>query len=335
MSDALVLAGAVAKGAFTAGALAVLSDPQTKARLSLDFTRIAAASSGALNAVYYAAAIRGGTEAFAGQRLTQLWLDDGTLGGAFDFSLHDILGGLGLSTDNKLLALLRRQITPTEGRQPIDLRIVVTNADGELVSIDGAPATTYEHVVDLAGADFDTTEALERVFVAVAASAALPGVYAPVSIELGGRTVRGLDGGLVDDAPLGHALENALSIARAFVVVPYPRVRTEAPVVHGMGLASHVLDMVLQERLVRDLRRVARVNEVLARLPSLVADAAERAALLEALGWAGRRPVQVVEIRPDQDLPGNSFSGFASLELRRQYVQAGVDAAQRALAALA
>jgi predicted acylesterase/phospholipase RssA len=334
MSDALVLAGAVAKGAFTAGALAVLSDPDTKARLSLDVARIVGASAGALNGVYYAAAIRAGTEAFAGQRLAQLWLDDGTIGGAFDFSLRDILGGLGLSTNEKLVSLLRRQIAPSEGRQPVELRVVVTNADGELISVGGAPATTYEHVVEITSADFETAEALERVFVTVAASAALPGAYAPVAIELGGRTVRGLDGGLVDDTPLGHALDGAPSVARVFVIVPYPRVRTEPPVLHGLGLASHVLDLILQERLVRDLRRAAHVNGVLARLPSLVADAGERAALLEALGWAGRRPVQVVEIRPDQDLPGNSFSGLASLELRQQYVQAGTDAAQRALAAL-
>lgn len=334
MSDALVLAGAVAKGAFTSGALAVLSDPETKARLSLDFARIVGASSGALNGVYYAAAIHSGAEAFAGQRLSQLWLDDATIGGAFEFSLHDIFGGLGLSTDQKLVTILRKHIAPSQSRVPVELRLVVTNADGELVSIDGVPATTYEHVVDLGGADFETTEALERVFLTVAASAALPGAYAPVSIELDGRTVRGLDGGLVDDTPLGHALKGAPSIARAFVIVPYPRVRTEPPVLHGLGLGSHVLDVVLQERLVRDLRRVAYINRVLAQLPSLVTDAAQRAALLEALGWSGMRPVQVVEIRPDKDLPGNSFSGLASLELRQQYVQAGVDAARRALAAL-
>jgi predicted acylesterase/phospholipase RssA len=50
MSDALVLAGGVAKGAFTAGALAVLSDPGTKAAIGLDVARIVGASSGALNA---------------------------------------------------------------------------------------------------------------------------------------------------------------------------------------------------------------------------------------------------------------------------------------------
>jgi hypothetical protein len=212
---------------------------------------------------------------------------------------------------------------------------VVTNADGEPVTIeDGGVATTFEHVVDLTGPDFDTPEGLERVFVAAAASAALPGAYAPVPLDLGGRTVRGLDGGLVDDTPLGHALANAPEITRVFVVVPSPRVRTEPPDLHGLALASHVFDILVEERLVRDLRHVARVNRVLAALPSMVADPGERGAVLEALGWTGRRPVQIVEIRPAAELPGDGFSGFTSLPLRRQYVQAGNDAAQRVVAAL-
>jgi predicted acylesterase/phospholipase RssA len=336
MSDALVLAGGVAKGAFTAGALAVLSDPQTKAAIGLDVARIVGASSGALNGVFYAAAIRSGTEAFAGQRLAQVWLDDATLGGAFEFSFRDLLGAVGLSTDDKLLALLRQHVRPSQGDlHPIALRLVVTNADGEPIAIeDGGVATTFEHVVDLTGSDFDTAEALERVFVAAAASAALPGAYAPVPLEVGGRTVRGLDGGLVDDTPLGHALSGAPEITRVFVLVPSPRIRTEPADLHGLALASHVFDILVEERLVRDLRHVARVNRVLARLPSLVADPGERAALLDALGWTGRRPVQIVEIRPDAALPGDGFSGFTSLALRQGYVQAGSDAARRVVAAL-
>ena len=335
MSDALVLAGGVAKGAFTAGALSVLSDPETKARLGLDVARIVGASSGALNGVFYAAAIRTGTEAFAGQRLAQVWLDDATLGGAFDFSLRDLLGGLGLSTDNSVLALLRKHVRPGEGLHPIELRLIVTNADGEPIAIDDAGvATTFEHVVDLAGPDFDTPEALERVFVSAAASAALPGAYAPVSIGVAGRTVRGLDGGLVDDTPLGHALANAPEITRVFVIATSPRIVTEPANLHGLAFASHVFDILVDERLVRDLRHVARVNRVLTQLPSIVADAGERAVLLEALGWTGRRPVEVVEIRPEAALPGDGFSGFTSLPLRQQYVQAGSDAAKRVLAAL-
>jgi predicted acylesterase/phospholipase RssA len=307
MSDALVLAGAVVKGAFSAGVLSVLTDPETKARTGIDVRRIVGSSSGALNGAYYAAAIRDGTEASAGQRLAQLWLDDATIRRALDFSVDDVVHGLGLSSTDKLLAVLREQIRPATGRMPIQLRIIVTNASGETIEVAGSPATTFEHIVDLADADFDTAASLERVFTAVAASSAMPGVFAPVPIEIGGRTVQGFDGGLVDDAPLGHALDGAPDITRVFVCTPFPRVRTEPPELHGLALASHIFDLLVQERLIRDLQRVA----------------------------DGRPDVQVVEIRPDADLPGNDFSGFVSLDLRRQYVQSGADAARRALASLA
>lgn len=335
MPDALVLAGGISKGAFTAGALSVLSAPDVKVRHGIDFRRLLGASSGALNAAYFAAEIRAGAEAFAGRRLAELWLDEATLGGAFDVSLRDVVRGLGISTDDKILRLLRNNIRPREGKNAIELRLVITNADGQSIPVDGEIATTFEHVVELTGADFDTAESLERVFAAVAASSALPGAFAPVPFQIGDRTVRGMDGGLVDNAPLGHALSGAPDVARVFVIVPFPRVRIEPPDLHGLALVSHVFDMVLDERLVRDLRCADHVNRVLAQLPSVVPDAAQRAALLDALGWSDRRIVQVVDIRPDVELPGNGFSGFTSRDLRAQYIEAGVDAARRSLAKLA
>ena len=334
MSDALVLAGALVKGAFTAGALSVLSEPETKSRIGLDVARIVGTSSGGLNGTYYAAAIRSGDEAAAARRLVQLWLEDATLFGTFDLNLRDIAGTLGLSTESKIAEVLRKHIAPASGRNPIELRLVVTNADGEPIEVDGHDATTFEHVVDCPGADFDTVEGLELVFQAATASAALPGVFAPVALQVGDRTVRALDGGLVDNTPLGHALRGAPGIERVFVIAPFPRIRNEPPDLHGLELASHVFDVVVEERLVRDLRRVAEVNGVIARLAAVLPDPAQRAAVYEALGWAGRHPVQIVEIRPEGELPGDSFSGFVSRKLRQTYVQAGADAARRALAGL-
>src|SRR5579884_2231724 len=110
MSDALVLLGAVAKGAFSAGALAVLSDPALKAEWGIDFTRVVAASSGALNGVYYADAIRTGAEAGAGARLSELWLEHATVRGAVELNLHDVVSERGISDAGKILALLRRYV---------------------------------------------------------------------------------------------------------------------------------------------------------------------------------------------------------------------------------
>jgi NTE family protein len=69
---AVILAGAVAKGAFEAGALEVL------ASIDAQVVRIVAASSGALNGVVYAAAVRGRRERAGASELIELWRDRAT-----------------------------------------------------------------------------------------------------------------------------------------------------------------------------------------------------------------------------------------------------------------
>jgi NTE family protein len=335
MSDALVLAGAAVKGAFTAGALTVLSEPAAKAGARIDVVRIVGASAGALNGACYAAGVRGDDAAGAAGRLADLWIERATIGGSFDFSLRDIVGEVGLASADKIVELLRQAIPPARPRKPIELRLVVTDCDGHPVPVSTGMATSYEQVVDFAGADFDSAESLERLYAAAAASAALPFVFAPVTLQVDGRTVRGLDGGLVDDVPLAHALGGAAAVDRVFVIVPFPRLRTEPPNLRGIALASHITDIVIGERLLRDLDEAAHVNDVLTRLPAVVPDPGQRAAVLDALGWTGRRIVKVVEIRPDATLPGDTVSAFESRDLRQSYVQAGVAAARRALASLA
>jgi predicted acylesterase/phospholipase RssA len=335
MADALVLSGAAVRGAFAAGALSVLFAPDVAARLALRVTRIVGASSGALNGAFLAAAIRAGATADAGQRLSAVWVEDASVTGAFDVSLRDVVRELGVSSDDRVLAILRKSIAPAAGTAPVELRIVVTNADGEPIPVGDGVATTFEHVFAFSGPDFDTADALERVFVATAASAAVPGLFAPVAVTVEGRKVRGFDGGLVDDTPLGIALDDAPDVDRVFVIAPYPRVRVVPAALSGVDLASHLLDVVVDERLVRDLLRADHVNRTLARLAVAVPDDAQRAAVLDALGWTGRRPVKVVEIRPDAELPGSAYTGFTSRSLREQYVQAGVAAATTIASSLA
>jgi predicted acylesterase/phospholipase RssA len=330
MSDALVLTGAGAKGAFTAGALAVLSDPAVNRKLGIDVSRIVGTSSGALNGVYYADAIRSGTEAGAGARLAQIWVEHATIREAVDINLRDVVTERGLSDASKILALLRRYVRPSVSVRDVDLRLVVTNADGELTEAGGSPATTFEHVVAITAGDFATDESIERVYQAAAASAALPLLYAPVSLRLDGCEVQGLDGGLLNEAPLGLALADAPEVCRIFVILPFPRIRHGQAVLHGLALASHVFDIVVRQHVLRDLQRVARKNRVLERLEALLPDPSQRARVMEALGWAGRRRVQIVEVRPAEELAGDAFSGFWSRELRESYVRAGMDAAQQA-----
>ena len=95
-----------------------------------------------------------------------------------------------------------------------------------------------------------------------------------------------------------------------FVVIPFPRIRARPPHLKGLALAARLLEVVADERLVRDLRHAAHMNRVLEQLPSVVPDPDAREELLEALHWSGRRPVRLVEIRPDEELAGNGLSGL-------------------------
>ncbi len=51
-------------------------------------------------------------------------------------------------------------------------------------------------------------------------------------------------------------------------------------------------------------------------------------AIRTALGW---RNLQQILICPASSLPGTSFDGFGSGELRSAYIAAGIEAAQRIL----
>ncbi len=97
-----------------------------------------------------------------------------------------------------------------------------------------------------------------------------------------------IDGGAVNNTPLGYALDHPFEIDRVFVVSPQPRVASSrATDAKGIGLAMHLADMLVEERLYRDLRGAYAVNAALARLAQVVPDAELRAQVLETVGWGG------------------------------------------------
>src|SRR6185312_8365862 len=82
---------------------------------------------------------------------------------------------------------------------PVELHVVVATLRGRLGHIDGEPATRYSELLSFPGEDFDTPAALERIFVAATASAALPVLFAPVDLPGVGLCS---DGGLVNNTPI-------------------------------------------------------------------------------------------------------------------------------------
>jgi len=324
---ALVLSGAVAKGAFEAGVLQVLT------RQRLPIVSIVGASAGALNGALLAAGIRAGRAVEAADLLARLWDDRGTWANAVDLSARDILGGRGVSTSDKLGQLLRTSIEPfVGGAHPIDLRIVLTAAGGDPTIRQTLRRTSFESVASFTGADFEDPAARERLYTAVTASAAFPGLYAPVRLpELGDC----LDGGAVNNTPIGRALAGHPEIRRVVVVTHIPAL-VEPPRLRGLDLVGHIGEILVTERLYRDLRAARRVNRQLLNLEQLCADGtlprATVGALRRALGLGGKRPIEIVEIRPRVELRGGAFSGLSSRALRREYIDAGRHAAEEALA---
>ena len=331
MADAVILSGAVAKGAFTAGALAELFAPENQARCTLDVRRVVAASSGAINGAFLASRLRDGSEAAAMPVLEDLWLELGDFRDVFDVSLGALAHARGISTSKKVRALLERFIEPRAGTRPIELALVVTNMDGEIDIVGSELATTYERCVRFSGDVFDEAESLAALFDTVVASSAFPVVFEPASLKLGPRDVRCVDGGVCNNTPIKYALDDAGEVDRVFVVTPYPSVQATAPDLHGSALLSQLGEMLVAERLFRDLREAHEVNRALRALEHAIPLRALRDRALTALGWEGRRVLEIVEVRPPAALEGDAFAGFFSRRLREDYVGAGRAAARTAL----
>jgi NTE family protein len=320
---ALVLAGAVAQGAFEVGVIRAL------ARANANIVRIVASSSGALNGTVFAAGLRARNPIAGAETLARLWRDHADWNEVFHLSVRDLLKRDGLSDQARLLELLREhvQLGDPDDPAPINLRLIVAALRGCPGAIGAHPATTFESVRDFHAGDFATPLGLERVFTAAVASAALPLVFAPVEIDGIGPCV---DGGTVNNTPMKWALDGPIgaSIDAIVVVATSVEHRVTPPDLGELTVrVGHLASMLIDERLYRDLREAEQVNAGLAALDRLVAagtlGAAQLASVKQALGWAGRRVVDIIPIRPLAALPGNAFAGFFDADLRSEYLDIG------------
>ena len=327
---AIILAGAVAKGAFEAGALSVIADANVRV------ARIVAASSGALNGTYFAAAVRARRERAAARDLIELWQDHAGWSDVVHASFADLTHRTGLSDQTKLRALLREHVRPARlaDPAPINLRLIVAPLAGTSGEIGGESATTYEQVVEFDGSDFDDDASLDGVVTAAVASAAFPGLFAPAEVPGLGACV---DGGVVNNAPVAHALDGELGQSLDAIVVISPTVLSASPIpaeLRGVDLAGHLIEMLINERLYRDLREAERRNRTLSALERLTAgvlDAEQVAQVRRALGWENVRPIDIIQIRPLAPLPGTPFTGFLDAACRSLYVCAGIERARQVL----
>jgi predicted acylesterase/phospholipase RssA len=321
---ALILPGAVAKGAFEAGVIEVLAQKQTK------IDRIVATSSGALNGVVYAMGIRSGHTKEMAARLVEAWIKGGGWHNSISFSPLDWLKGRGLSDNRGLLKMLQELVTPFNDskKHEIELRVVVACLSGVESKIGNEPATTYERVFHFSGEDFDTKESLENIFQVTSAACAFPGLFAPVEIKGLGPCA---DGGAVNNAPIQYALDES-DIDQVIIPVPFPALALATSPRHGIKLANHMIEILINERVFRDLKNAHAVNEDISKLEKLKTKGVINSQQLDAIQKSLEiRKVQITQIRPLQSVGENSFSGFFSKRDRTLLVSEGRKAALQAL----
>jgi len=332
---AIVIGGAVAKGAFAAGALAVLTEKLTEDGTPI--RRLVGTSSGALNATMIAAGVRAGDPVDAAKKLTHLWEDKATAWRIVAPNLASWFRWRGVSGTGRIIDLLNAECPgpASSPAAPVSLRIVVT----PLAGVD-PKRTTFEHVERFEGADLDDKEKRDRVFHAAAASAAFPFAFEPVAVHGVGPCV---DGGVVNNTPIGEAIDQDPEIDVVYVISADPAgmllKQKDAWKLGGFDLVARLVEMLIDERLTRDLAEARAVNAWVGTLKRLVATGgltpAARDEVVHGL-YPNREPaafrhIEIVEIRPEQQLKGNPFKGFFCGDLRRDYVEQGRAAARAAL----
>ncbi len=330
MSTALILSGAVAKGAFEAGVLAYLAETP------LRITRIVSTSAGSLNGAVYAAGIRHNAALAAARVLKSLWLEHGRWADVLRLSPGGLLHLQGLSSLGPIIDLVKEaleRVSSAGGEAPkpsVVLQMITTRLNGALRQRGDVTSTTFEHVLDFSEHDLDDAERRLAIARGAAASAAFPFLFEPLELDALGPCA---DGGAVNNTPISYALESP-DVERVIAVTGNP---LRAPVpesLRGTDLLGQTVDIVINERLFRDLTQAQQVNaklaKVVAALDASAADADTRRRVLDALGW---RKLEIIEIRPEEQLEGNSFSALGDRDLREKYIEIGWRCAERRLRA--
>jgi len=332
-SIGLIITGAVAKGPFHAGALSVL------ARRAVPVKSIVGTSAGALNAAVFAAGIITGRVKYAARVAEEVWLDHASWSDIVSPSLSELFHGQVPSDAKRIRHMLAESlervldatVAPDQPpRNDVELRLVATDLLGHLKSEEGSnePAhTTFERCFVFAAADFSSRGGRDRIVDCASASATFPILFAPSKVD--GRPY--VDGGAVNNAPISYAIE-PFSNRRLVVVSGLPSEMDPPASLGALGIVAHVVDILINERLFRDLRAARKTNAKLTAVERALGDPRVpeevRAKVREALDW---QPLDITEIRPLSALEGNAFAGFGSRELRVAYFEEGQRRAEAVL----
>jgi predicted acylesterase/phospholipase RssA len=329
---ALVLSGAVAKGAFEAGVISGLAEQ------GITFDTIVGTSAGALNGAVTAAGLAGGRVREAASTIEKLWREEAS----WFRILSPTLSLRGFSTTSRVRDIVVRALGEVvQGPQAVtDDKIDLTLVAADLHGTVNEDHLTYESSFTYGAADLLNTDKHREIAEAAAASAAFPILFVPPVVA--GRSR--VDGGAVNNAPISYVLDGMVARPEIFVVLAEHEPRDPdtneliepnipAPELWGPALVGQLADIAINERISRDLFVAEKRNQKLVELESTLAELRlppdQQTQILSTLGW---RHLDIVVIRPLKPLEGSSFRGFFSRGVREKYIQAGKDAAYKALA---
>jgi predicted acylesterase/phospholipase RssA len=323
---AIILAGGIAKSAFEVGVLKVITQNP-----DLNIKSIIGASSGALNCCALAAGLITNNTQLAINDLIDVWTNKAGWNNVIKLNFRSILDMKGLSNSNKLHKLIKTSveniISTGIGMNPIELRFAITQLSGKTAFVDGKPNTTFESNITFNNQDFLDISKRELIYTAACASSAFPFLFAPVYVPEYGWCI---DGGMTNNVAIKTALQEQ-DIERIIIISPFPFISASHDNYEGLNLTSRIGDIIINERLYRDLVEAEKVNGIVKKLETLRTKkeiSNEQYEKIEAI-LHNKKHIEIVQIRPSHKLEGNSFSGLFNKHLRMKYIGAGMEAAKK------
>jgi len=321
-SAALVLSGAVAKGAFEAGVVSGLAQKGFVA------DRFVGTSAGALNATLLAAGAAVGAFRKAVERVEVLWRDRATF---FSFVRPVPNLGLGGSSTEAVEQILVDEIEAlvasrtASDLRPTTLTLVTTDLAGSLHEGE----LTYEDEREFTETDFLDSNKRKEIAKVAAASAAFPGLFIPPLLN----RRQHVDGGVVNNTPLSYAIDESAGRNSIVVVSAEPNVPADDVTLRLFPrptLLVRLVEILINERVGRDLVVARKRNEKRKQLiHALQGTGVDAEKVADSLGF---RELDILTIRPTKALAGGAFKGFCSSSLRESYIRLGKEAALGTLA---
>jgi predicted acylesterase/phospholipase RssA len=149
----------------------------------------------------------------------------------------------------------------------------------------------------------------ERFALAILASAALPGLLAPIALEFEEKLCGYADGSLVHNSPIGLAIDASATDITAVFVDPVSKVPCSCPE-PGVGRMACAVFMLWQQRLLDyEMRLIDATN-----------------ALIRSGALPNRHEIRVQSVRPEQPLAIHLLGFDDAAAVRRIFLQGALDA---------